>query len=70
MLHKLLKKRIGKLKITQLEAAKRCGISDSYMSDLLNQKRGKRVSLDVVRKLEQGLDSSFFSKSNPHRRNT
>jgi transcriptional regulator with XRE-family HTH domain len=69
MLHKELRGRIKALGITQLEAATRCGISDSYMSDLLAQKRGKRIGLETVRKIEQGLGCSFFSKSNPQWRN-
>jgi transcriptional regulator with XRE-family HTH domain len=69
MLHSKLRKRIDALNITQLEAASRCGISESYLSDLLLQKRGKRIGLETVRKIEQGLGVRFFSNSNPQRRN-
>jgi transcriptional regulator with XRE-family HTH domain len=69
MLHNKLRKRIDALNITQLEAANRCGISESYLSDLLLQKRGKRIGLETVRKIEQGLGVRFFSSVNPQRRN-
>lgn len=54
--------RMGELNLTQAAVAFRAGLSTSYISDLMNGKRGVRISITTAVKLASALEvePSFF----------
>ncbi len=68
MLHDRVLVRMKELGISGAELARRAGVSAAFVSQILNEKRGKRLSLDSARKLAKGLrvKQNFFSKEYKH----
>lgn len=59
--------RMAELNLTQRAVAQRAGLSTSYISDLMNGKRGGRISIATVQKLSVALEvePSFFWLASP-----
>lgn len=62
--------RMCELGLNQATLARRAGLSSSYVSELVNNKRGRRVSVMTAGKLAVALEvpASFFGPEDSHMR--
>lgn len=66
-----LRARLGELRYTQADLVAKTGLSSAYISELLNGKRGRRMSRSTSVKLRRALRvrDSFFDLESPHVQN-
>lgn len=62
--------RMDELHLSQADLARRSGLSTGHVSDLVNGKRGKRISADTAGRLASALKVSpkFFYPASSHMR--
>ena len=70
MLQEQLKKCMSEKGLSQADIVRLTRLSPSYVSDLVNGKRGGRISGETLAKLSAGLrkKSNFFYPNNPKMR--
>lgn len=63
-----IKSRMNELGIKQVDLARRSGLKQSHISELISGERGKRPSFETMRKLARGLRVrvTFFSSQIVH----
>lgn len=72
MLGERIKRRLDDLDWTQADLARATGFSTGYIADLVNNKRGKRLSVENMLRLSKALKvrPSFFYGQNSNMRET
>lgn len=70
MLGERIRSRMQELGISQADVARRSGLSTGHVSDLVNGKRGERISAPTVARLSSALRvrPSFFFRDDSHMR--